>query len=61
MHISSPTDPKRVLGDRPLECALCRADKSVEQIIVDDGDLMGQDYYDRAAHRTLYGGIYRSA
>jgi predicted CXXCH cytochrome family protein len=28
-RIGSPTDPERVLGDRPLECALCHADRSV--------------------------------
>ena len=28
-RIGSPTDPARVLGDRPLECALCHADESV--------------------------------
>jgi predicted CXXCH cytochrome family protein len=28
-RIGSPTDPARVLGDRPLECALCHADRSV--------------------------------
>jgi doubled CXXCH motif protein len=28
-RIGSPTDPARVLGDRPIECALCHSDKSV--------------------------------
>ncbi|MBV9948868.1 MAG: hypothetical protein JOZ69_18615, partial [Myxococcales bacterium] len=31
-RIGSPTDPSRVLGDRPLECALCHADRSVRQL-----------------------------
>jgi len=32
-RIGSPTDPARVLGDRPLECAICHGDKSVEWIV----------------------------
>jgi predicted CXXCH cytochrome family protein len=32
-RIGSPTDPERVLLDRPLECALCHADKSVESLV----------------------------
>jgi predicted CXXCH cytochrome family protein len=32
-RIGSPTDPARVLGDRPLECALCHADKSVAALV----------------------------
>jgi len=32
-RIGSPTDPERVLRDRPLECALCHADKSVESLV----------------------------
>jgi hypothetical protein len=32
-RIGSPTDPARVLGDRPLECALCHADKTVRSLI----------------------------
>ena len=32
-RIGSPTDPARVLGDRPLECALCQhADKSAGEL-----------------------------
>jgi hypothetical protein len=31
-RIGSPTDPARVLGDRPLECALCHSDKSVRSL-----------------------------
>jgi predicted CXXCH cytochrome family protein len=31
-RIGSPTDAARVLGDRPLECALCHADKSVAEL-----------------------------
>ena len=53
-RIGSPTDKRRVEGDRPLECALCHADKSVETLV----STMEQWYrrpIDRAALRTLYG------
>ena len=53
-RIGSPTDPKRVLGDRPLECALCHADKSVEQIVSTMETWYGT-HYDRDALRKLYG------
>ena len=32
-RIGSPTDPARVLGDRPLECALCHTDRSVGELV----------------------------
>jgi len=32
-RIGSPTDAARVLGDRPLECALCHADRSVGSLV----------------------------
>jgi len=32
-RIGSPTDAARVLGDRPLECALCHADRSVGALV----------------------------
>ncbi|HEX8793621.1 MAG TPA: cytochrome c3 family protein [Polyangiaceae bacterium] len=32
-RIGSPTDPARVLGDRPLECALCHAGMSVGTLV----------------------------
>jgi len=53
-RIGSPTDPKRVLGDRPLECALCHADKSVEQIVSTMESWYGK-HYDRDALKKLYG------
>ncbi len=31
-RIGSPTDPERVLGDRPLECALCHSDRTVRSL-----------------------------
>jgi predicted CXXCH cytochrome family protein len=33
-RIGSPTDPARVLGDRPLECALCHANRSVGDLVL---------------------------
>jgi predicted CXXCH cytochrome family protein len=32
-RVGSPTDPARVLGDRPLECALCHADRTVADLV----------------------------
>lgn len=53
-RIGSPTETRRVVGDRPLECALCHADKSVEQLVTTMENWWGKQY-DRAALRTLYG------
>ena len=53
-RIGSPTDPRRVLGDRPLECALCHADRSVEELVSTMERWWGKRY-DRAALRALYG------
>jgi predicted CXXCH cytochrome family protein len=53
-RIGSPTDPERVLRDRPLECALCHADWSVEAI-VGRMERFWSQRYDRAALRRLYG------
>ncbi len=53
-RIGSPTDPARVLRDRPLECALCHTDRSVEQLVATMERWWGKRY-DRAALRALYG------
>src|SRR5262249_42128546 len=53
-RIGSPTEPRRVTADRPLECALCHADYSVEKIVATMEQWWGKQY-DRAALRTLYG------
>jgi predicted CXXCH cytochrome family protein len=53
-RIGSPTDKKRVAGDRPLECALCHADKSVESIVT-TMEKWYRKKVDRAALATLYG------
>lgn len=53
-RIGSPTETRRVLGDRPLECALCHADQSVEQIVSTMEQWWGK-HYDREALQKLYG------
>jgi predicted CXXCH cytochrome family protein len=53
-RIGSPTDPRRVEKDRPLECALCHADKSVDALVTTMEQWYGK-HYDRAALRVLYG------
>ncbi|HEV7555545.1 MAG TPA: hypothetical protein VGO00_08835, partial [Kofleriaceae bacterium] len=48
------TDPRRVLGDRPLECALCHPDASVDKLVT-TMETWYRKSYDRAALRALYG------
>jgi hypothetical protein len=55
-RIGSPTDPMRVLLDRPLECALCHGDKTVEQVTTDMERLWSKKY-DRDTLRALYGSL----
>ena len=43
-----------MLGDRPLECALCHADQSVEQVVSTMETWWGK-HYDRDALKKLYG------
>jgi predicted CXXCH cytochrome family protein len=57
-RIGSPTDEARVLGDRPLECALCHAERSVDQIVSTMEKWWGKRY-DRAPLRRLYGADLR--
>jgi predicted CXXCH cytochrome family protein len=57
-RIGSPTDPERVEHDRPLECALCHADRSVDQI-VSTLERWWNKRYDRAALSRLYGADLR--
>jgi hypothetical protein len=55
-RIGRPNDPARVEGDRPLECALCHAEKTV-------GDLVGTmerwwgKRYERGRLAELYGSL----
>ncbi|HEY0481059.1 MAG TPA: cytochrome c3 family protein [Kofleriaceae bacterium] len=53
-RIGSPTEPRRVLGDRPVECALCHTDRSVGDLVSTMERWWGKRY-DRAALRALYG------
>src|SRR5260370_10237702 len=54
--MGSPTDRARVEGDRPLECALCHADKTVAEL-VDTMERFWNKRYDRAALTALYGDL----
>ncbi len=53
-RIGSPTDRARVEGDRPLECALCHADKSVAELVT-TMERWWHKRYDRGALQRLYG------
>ena len=53
-RIGSPTDDKRVLRDRPLECALCHSQWSVDKIVT-QMEAWWSKKYDRTALRALYG------
>ncbi|MGC4094977.1 MAG: cytochrome c3 family protein [Polyangiaceae bacterium] len=57
-RIGSPTDRARVEHDRPLECALCHADKSVDQMVTTMQRWWGKSY-DRGALTRLYGADLR--
>src|SRR5262249_3915224 len=53
-RIGAPTEPRRVLGDRPLECALGHAGKSVEGL-VSTMERWWNRRYERAELHALYG------
>jgi predicted CXXCH cytochrome family protein len=55
-RIGLPDDPVRVERDRPLECALCHADKTVGELVGTMERWWGRKY-DRAALEALYGGL----
>jgi predicted CXXCH cytochrome family protein len=55
-RIGSPNDPQRVLLDRPMECALCHADKSVESLVTTT-ETWWKRPYDRHALLELYGDL----
>lgn len=59
-RIGSPTDPERVLGDRPLECALCHADKSVREL-VGTMETWWKKSYDRQTLENAYGDLRANA
>ena len=58
-RIGSPTDEARVLGDRPLDCAICHADRSVDQIVT-TMEKWWDKRYDRARLTRLYGSDLRA-
>lgn len=55
-RVASPTERAKVEGDRPLECALCHADKTVGAVL-DDMDRLFGKRFDRARVAALYGGL----
>jgi predicted CXXCH cytochrome family protein len=55
-RIGSPNDPQRVLLDRPLECALCHADKTVESL-AGTMETWWKRPFDREALKKLYGSL----
>jgi hypothetical protein len=55
-RIGSPTDAARVLGDRPLECALCHTGKSV-RALADTMEAWWPVRYPRQRLEELYGSL----
>jgi hypothetical protein len=55
-RIGSPTDPARVLGDRPLECALCHANARVGEL-ADTMEKWWPVRYPRQRLEELYGSL----
>jgi predicted CXXCH cytochrome family protein len=55
-RIGSPTDPAKVLLDRPLECALCHVDKDAGTL-VRTMESWWKKSYDRGALEKLYGSL----
>jgi len=55
-RIGRPTDPARVLGDRPLECALCHVDRSVANL-ADTMEKWWRVRYPRQRLVELYGSL----
>jgi predicted CXXCH cytochrome family protein len=53
-RVGSPNDPTRVERDRPLECALCHADKRVAEL-VETMERWWNKKYDRGRLASLYG------
>jgi len=53
-RIGSPNDSARVEGDRPLECAMCHADRSVK-VLVDTMERWWGHRFDRQKLQALYG------
>jgi predicted CXXCH cytochrome family protein len=56
-RVGSPTEPARVLGDRPLECALCHADASVRHLVDTMEAWWPRERYPRQRLEELYGSL----
>ncbi len=54
-RIGSPTDPERVYGDRPLECALCHEGASADELLSTMARWWNKSF-DRRRVAALYGG-----
>ncbi|MEO6575157.1 MAG: cytochrome c3 family protein, partial [Polyangiaceae bacterium] len=59
-RIGSPTDAARIEHDRPIECALCHADKSVRTIL-SDVQRLWKKAYSVEMMRALYGDLDENA
>jgi predicted CXXCH cytochrome family protein len=59
-RIGSPTNPMRVEHDRPLECALCHADRAIDFLVTTMETWWGKRY-DRGKLRALYGDLSQNA
>jgi predicted CXXCH cytochrome family protein len=59
-RIASPTETTKVEGDRPLECALCHADKTVDEL-VSTMERWWHKRYDRGKLTQLYGSLQANA
>ncbi len=55
-RIGSPTDPSKVLLDRPLECALCHADAPVSKLVT-TMEKWWKKSFERGALLNLYGDL----
>jgi predicted CXXCH cytochrome family protein len=55
-RIGTPADPGRVLLDRPMECALCHADRTT-RALVETTERWYHRRYDRPALEALYGDL----
>lgn len=55
-RIGSPNDPAKVLLDRPVECALCHADKSVATLVT-TMETWWKRPFERGALERLYGSL----
>ena len=59
-RIGSPTDRERVEKDRPLECALCHADKPAGELVAKMESWWGKSY-DRATLTAVHGDLAQSS